>query len=161
MVIPLCSLAIPPRRRGCLVGNLIFQASISKSPTRGAGFALRVSNELSLDPLNYSCAAHGLSVPLGPTRLVEMTSRRVKLLIAPPVPTDPLVAGNRARVAALFTALVGLGHGATFAYAPMKLRAMRKCERAWAIVCTCSKRRHHGFQNFLAGCRERLGVPSV
>src|SRR5262249_22738052 len=51
-----------------------------------------------------------------------MTSRRVKHLIVSPVPTDLLVAGNRARVAALFTALVSLGHGATFAYAPMKLR---------------------------------------
>lgn len=42
----------------------------------------------------------------------------MKVLIVSPVPTDPPVAGNRARVAALFTALVHLGHDVTFAYVP-------------------------------------------
>jgi polysaccharide biosynthesis protein PslH len=42
----------------------------------------------------------------------------MKVLIVSPVPMDPLVAGNRARVATLFGALVRLGHDVTFAYAP-------------------------------------------
>ena len=42
----------------------------------------------------------------------------MKVLIVSPVPTDPPLAGNRARVAALFAALVSLGHEVTFAYAP-------------------------------------------
>jgi hypothetical protein len=35
-----------------------------------------------------------------------------------PVPTDPLTAGNRARVLNLFTALEHVGHDVTFAYVP-------------------------------------------
>jgi len=42
----------------------------------------------------------------------------VKVLIVSPVPTDPPIAGNRARVTAVFTALVRLGHEVTFAYVP-------------------------------------------
>ena len=42
----------------------------------------------------------------------------MKVLIVSPVPTDPLVAGNRARVATLFAALVRIGHDVTFAYVP-------------------------------------------
>ena len=43
----------------------------------------------------------------------------MKVLIVSPIPTDPLVAGNRARIAALFRALVRLGHDVTFAYVPL------------------------------------------
>jgi glycosyltransferase involved in cell wall biosynthesis len=42
----------------------------------------------------------------------------MKVLIVSPVPTDPPVAGNRTRVASMFTALVRLGHEVTFAYVP-------------------------------------------
>jgi polysaccharide biosynthesis protein PslH len=42
----------------------------------------------------------------------------MKVLIVSPIPTDPPIAGNRARIAAMFTALVGLGHEVTFAYVP-------------------------------------------
>ncbi len=42
----------------------------------------------------------------------------MKVLIVSPIPTDPPVAGNRARVAAMFSALVSLGHDVTFAYVP-------------------------------------------
>lgn len=42
----------------------------------------------------------------------------MKVLIVSPIPTDPPIAGNRARVAAMFTALVRLGHEVTFAYVP-------------------------------------------
>jgi glycosyltransferase involved in cell wall biosynthesis len=42
----------------------------------------------------------------------------MKVLIVSPIPTDPAVAGNRVRIAALFTALVRLGHDVTFAYVP-------------------------------------------
>ena len=42
----------------------------------------------------------------------------MKLLIISPTPTDPLIAGNRARVWNLFTALEYLGHNVTFAYVP-------------------------------------------
>jgi polysaccharide biosynthesis protein PslH len=42
----------------------------------------------------------------------------MKVLIVSPIPTDPPVAGNRARIAAMFTALVRLGHEVTFAYVP-------------------------------------------
>jgi len=42
----------------------------------------------------------------------------MKVLLVSPVPTDPLVAGNRARIAALFAALVRLGHDVSFAYIP-------------------------------------------
>ena len=42
----------------------------------------------------------------------------MKVLIVSPVPTDPPVAANRARVASMFTALVRLGHEVTFAYVP-------------------------------------------
>src|SRR3974377_1355059 len=42
----------------------------------------------------------------------------MKLLIISPTPTDPLTAGNRARVWNLFTALEYLGHNVTFAYVP-------------------------------------------
>jgi polysaccharide biosynthesis protein PslH len=42
----------------------------------------------------------------------------MKVLIVSPSPTDPAVAGNRVRIAALFTALVRLGHDVTFAYVP-------------------------------------------
>jgi glycosyltransferase involved in cell wall biosynthesis len=44
---------------------------------------------------------------------------QMKVLIVSPIPTDPLVAGNRARIAALFRALVRLGHDVTFAYVPI------------------------------------------
>jgi polysaccharide biosynthesis protein PslH len=52
----------------------------------------------------------------------------MKVLIVSPVPTDPMIAGNRARVAALYAALVGLGLDVTFAYAPYEssdIEAMR------------------------------------
>jgi polysaccharide biosynthesis protein PslH len=42
----------------------------------------------------------------------------MKVLIVSPIPTDPPVAGNRARIAAVFAALVRLGHEVTFAYVP-------------------------------------------
>jgi polysaccharide biosynthesis protein PslH len=42
----------------------------------------------------------------------------MKVLVVSPIPTDPLVAGNRARIATLFTALVRLGHDVTFGYVP-------------------------------------------
>src|SRR5215471_20044658 len=42
----------------------------------------------------------------------------MKVLIVSPIPTDPAVAGNRARIAALFTALCRLGHDVRFAYVP-------------------------------------------
>src|SRR5262249_6652660 len=42
----------------------------------------------------------------------------MKVLTVSAIPTDPVVAGNRARIAALFTALVRLGHDVTFAYVP-------------------------------------------
>jgi glycosyltransferase involved in cell wall biosynthesis len=42
----------------------------------------------------------------------------MKVLIISPVPTDPTIAGNRARVLNLLTALEHLGHDVTFAYAP-------------------------------------------
>ena len=45
----------------------------------------------------------------------------MKVLIVSPVPTDPPVAGNRARTAALFAALVRLGHNVTFAYVPYEM----------------------------------------
>ena len=50
----------------------------------------------------------------------------MKLLIVSPVPTDPPVAGNRARVAALFAALVRLGHDVTFAYVPYETADLDK-----------------------------------
>lgn len=54
----------------------------------------------------------------------------MKLLLVSPVPTDPLSAGNRARVLNLFAALEQLGHDATFAYVPYEhdvdFRAMEK-----------------------------------
>jgi hypothetical protein len=42
----------------------------------------------------------------------------MKLLMVSPVPTDPLTAGNRARVSALLNLLTFLGHDVTFAYVP-------------------------------------------
>jgi glycosyltransferase involved in cell wall biosynthesis len=42
----------------------------------------------------------------------------MKVLIVSPIPTDPPIAGNRARVAAIFTALVRSGHEVIFAYVP-------------------------------------------
>jgi polysaccharide biosynthesis protein PslH len=42
----------------------------------------------------------------------------MKVLIVSPIPTDPPIAGNRARVTAMFAALVRLGHEVTFAYVP-------------------------------------------
>jgi polysaccharide biosynthesis protein PslH len=42
----------------------------------------------------------------------------MKLLLISPVPTDPLTAGNRARVLNIFRALEHLGHDVTFAYVP-------------------------------------------
>jgi glycosyltransferase involved in cell wall biosynthesis len=50
----------------------------------------------------------------------------MKVLIVSPVPTDPPVAGNRARVAALFAALVRLGHDVTFAYVPYEIADYHK-----------------------------------
>lgn len=47
----------------------------------------------------------------------------MKLLVVSPVPTDPLSAGNRARVLTLFAALEQLGHDATFAYVPYEYDA--------------------------------------
>ena len=40
----------------------------------------------------------------------------MKVLIVSPVPTDPILAGNRARVLNLFVALEQLGHEVKFAY---------------------------------------------
>lgn len=45
----------------------------------------------------------------------------MKVLVVSPVPTDPPIAGNRARIAALITALVRLGHDVTFAYVPYEM----------------------------------------
>jgi polysaccharide biosynthesis protein PslH len=42
----------------------------------------------------------------------------MKLLMVSPVPTDPITAGNRARVSTLLTLLTRLGHDVTFAYVP-------------------------------------------
>ena len=50
----------------------------------------------------------------------------MKVLIVSPVPTDPPLAGNRARVAALFAALVRLGHDVTFAYVPYEMADYEK-----------------------------------
>ena len=50
--------------------------------------------------------------------LSNVATHDMKVLIVSPVPTDPIIAGNRSRVAALFTALVGLGYEVTFAYVP-------------------------------------------
>lgn len=47
----------------------------------------------------------------------------MKLLLVSPVPTDPLSAGNRARVLTLFSALEQLGHDVTFAYIPYEYDA--------------------------------------
>lgn len=47
----------------------------------------------------------------------------MKLLVVSPVPTDPLSAGNRARVLNLFSALEQMGHDATFAYVPYEYDA--------------------------------------
>lgn len=50
----------------------------------------------------------------------------MKLLVVSPVPSDPPTAGNRARVAALFAALVHLGHDVTFAYVPFETADYQK-----------------------------------
>jgi polysaccharide biosynthesis protein PslH len=42
----------------------------------------------------------------------------MKLLMVSPVPTDPLTAGNRARVSVLLALLTRLGHDVSFAYVP-------------------------------------------
>jgi polysaccharide biosynthesis protein PslH len=47
--------------------------------------------------------------------------RLMKLLMVSPVPTDPITAGNRARVAALTALLTRLGHDFYFAFVPYEL----------------------------------------
>jgi glycosyltransferase involved in cell wall biosynthesis len=66
-----------------------------------------------------SMSLFGASFPLvAHYRLSDERLTFMKLLMVSPVPTDPVIAGNRARVLGLLALLARLGHDVSFAYVP-------------------------------------------
>src|SRR5689334_1649851 len=91
----------------------------------------------------------------------------MKVLVVSPVPTDPQTAGNRARVLNLFTALQGLGHDVTFAYAPYEhssddCEAMgRRLSHRLCVLRTPGPPFQTQFARLKRKVKRALGLPSA
>jgi polysaccharide biosynthesis protein PslH len=89
----------------------------------------------------------------------------MKALMISPVPTDPLTAGNRARVLNLFTALEHLGHDVTFAYVPYEHADFKTMEKRLGHRLRILQAQSPPFQSVVARVkrkmRRELGLPSA